>query len=79
MGMGFTDWLGFLGVMLLLAAYFLTSFNFIRTNSIVFMALNCIGAVLACVASILLHYLPFVILEGTWFVIALVSWIKRKG
>lgn len=74
--MNFTDWLGFIGVALILLAYFLNVTNKVRNNSYTFILLNLVGASLACIASVLLNYLPFIILEGVWALISLISLIK---
>lgn len=75
--MNFTDWLGFIGVALILLAYILNVRNKVRNNSYTFILLNLIGASLACAASILLEYIPFVILEGVWALISFVSFIRE--
>jgi hypothetical protein len=72
------DWLGFVGVFQILLAYFLNVTGKVTNNSLVFILLNLIGATMACIASILLYYLPFIILEGIWVLIALYSLIKYK-
>lgn len=74
--MNFTDWLGFIGVALILLAYFLNITDKIRNKSYTFILLNLIGASLACAASVLLNYLPFIILEGVWAFISLISLLK---
>ena len=70
------DWIGFLGVMLLLTAYFLSSFKIMKSNGLPYILLNGVGAATACFAAVLLHYVPFIILEGAWFIIAVVSLVK---
>ncbi|MCB0374854.1 MAG: hypothetical protein KDD04_02950 [Sinomicrobium sp.] len=77
--MNTVDWIGFSGVALLLAAYFLASFKMIRPGGLPYIILNCTGAAVACFAAVLLHYIPFIILEGAWFVIAVVSLVKLKS
>ena len=72
------DWLGFSGVLLLLAAYFLASFKIVKPGGLTHILLNCAGAAIAAVAAFLLPYIPFVILEGAWFMIAVVSLFKLK-
>ncbi|WP_298287394.1 hypothetical protein [uncultured Lutibacter sp.] len=76
-----TDWLGFIGVTLILVAYFLNVRNMVKSTHLSFILLNLIGASLACLASILLKYLPFIILEGVWALISLNSLIHyfKKG
>ena len=75
-----TDWTGFIGVTILLIAYFLNLSDFVREDSLTYLLLNVIGASIACFASILLKYLPFIILEGCWTlvsVIGLLNHLKR--
>ncbi|TRO64522.1 CBU_0592 family membrane protein [Christiangramia sabulilitoris] len=73
-----TDWIGSLGVFLILLAYILSVFGKLNQNHLAFILLNLLGASLACVASILMDYLPFIILEGVWSLVSLVSLIKYK-
>ena len=61
-----TDWIGFIGVGILLVAYFLNLSNKIQKDGKVYLLLNLVGGSIACAASFLLHYLPFIILEGSW-------------
>ena len=77
-----TDWIGFFGVTVLLIAYFLNLFSLLKKESLVYIFLNCAGAGMACFAAILLRYLPFIILEGSWTlvsVIGLCAWFFRKA
>jgi hypothetical protein len=79
--MNTTDWIGFIGVTILLIAYFLNLTNKIKKDSTSYLLLNVIGAGIACFASILLNYLPFIILEACWTLVSafgLISvWIKK--
>ena len=68
--MTLVDWIGSLGVFLILLAYFLNVTSKLESKHLTFILLNLIGASLACLAAYLINYLPFVILEGVW---ALVS------
>lgn len=74
--MNYNDIIGTIGVGLILIGYFANTFNFLKNNSPVFFTLNIVGAGLACYASFLINYWPFVILEGTWFLVSLVGLIK---
>jgi hypothetical protein len=74
--MTLTDWTGFLGVTILLAAFFLNLRDIITKDSLVYLLLNLIGAGIACLASVLLDYLPFIILEGCWTLVSLVGLIN---
>ncbi|WP_456422954.1 CBU_0592 family membrane protein [Lutibacter sp.] len=69
------DWLGFVGVFLILLAYILNVTNKVTSKSLLFISLNLVGASIACLASILLNYIPFVILEGIWALISFFSFI----
>lgn len=76
------DWIGTIGVTLLLVAFLLNLLNKIQQSSLSYIALNCIGAALACMASVMIHYIPFVILEGTWTivsVVALINFIRKRS
>lgn len=65
-----TDVIGFIGVAILLLAFFLQLINKISKDHYPYILMNLFGAALSCYASVLLNYWPFIILEGTW---ALVS------
>jgi hypothetical protein len=41
-----------------------------------FYVLNTVGAALACYASFLINYWPFVILEGTWTLVSIYGLMK---
>ena len=69
--------IGFLGVSLLLLAFFLNLFKFVRSEAYVYIALNLIGGALACYSSYLIDFMPFVVLEGTWSAVAAVALIRR--
>lgn len=69
--MNFNDWIGAIGVTILLAAYFLQLSGRIKSEGWTYPAMNVLGAGLACIASALIHYLPFVVLEGCWTAVSL--------
>lgn len=72
-----TDIIGATGVGLILLAYFLSTFGRLPNKSRSFFLLNIAGAGLACYASYLIHYWPFVILEGTWLLVSIAGLIKN--
>jgi hypothetical protein len=74
--MNFIDWTGFIGVTLLLLAFFLNLMDKIKTDSLTYLLLNFLGAGIACLASVLLNYMPFVILEGCWVLVSAVGLVK---
>ena len=71
--------MGSLGVAILLLAFVLNMLKIIRTESLSYLLLNFVGAGIACFASWLIPYFPFVILEGVWAVVSLVSLVKHLG
>lgn len=70
------DWIGSIGVFQILLAYALNVTGRTKTTDLLFILLNVIGAGMACVASILLNYIPFIILEGAWTFVSLMSLYK---
>ena len=81
MQLNLNDWIGFTGVAILLLAFLLNLLKKISSNSLSYILMNIIGAGLACLASWLIHYIPFVILEGVWTlvsVLALVGYFRKK-
>ncbi len=69
--------IGFVGVTLLLIAFFLNLFRLLQAESSAYLALNLAGAGLACASSYLIDFLPFVLLEGTWAIVAGVALMRR--
>jgi hypothetical protein len=81
MKLNLNDWIGFAGVAILLLAFFLNLFKKISSNSLSYILLNIIGAGLACLASWLINYIPFVILEASWMLVSLfglISYLRKK-
>ncbi|MFT3932462.1 MAG: hypothetical protein QM726_02510 [Chitinophagaceae bacterium] len=70
------DLIGFIGVAILLAAFLLNLIGKISKDGLPYMLLNILGAGLACYASFLINYMPFVILEGTWMLVSVFALIK---
>jgi len=58
------DW--FYRYFFILLAYFLNLSGRIKNGDLLYIVLNLIGALLALTASILLKYIPFIILETVW-------------
>jgi hypothetical protein len=76
--MKFSDVIGSIGVSILLIAFLLSLLGFLEQKSKTYAILNFIGASLSCYASVLIAYIPFVILEGTWAVVALWAFLRAK-
>ena len=68
--------IGSLGVALLLLAFLLNLVRVLSTQSYPYTALNFAGASLAGYASYLIGFVPFVVLEGTWAVVAAVALVR---
>ena len=71
-----SDIIATIGVSLLLIAFFLQILKVIKTESATYSLLNFIGAAIAGYASWLIPFMPFVILEAVWCLVALYSLIK---
>ncbi len=69
--MNYKDIIGTIGVGLILIAYFLNIFSLIQKDGKLYFIMNIIGASLSCYASLLINYMPFIILEGTWTIVSL--------
>ncbi len=65
--------IGFVGVALLLIAFLLNLLGLMRSDGRPYMALNLVGASLACYSSYLIRFMPFVLLEGVWALVAFVA------
>jgi hypothetical protein len=74
--MTYNDIIGSIGVWLILFAYFLNTIGAIKKDKRVFYVMNIIGAALACYASFLIDYWPFVILEGVWTLVSIYGLMK---
>lgn len=75
--MTFPEIVGSIGVGLLLFAFLLNLFERWSQKSLGYISLNIVGAGLSCYASILIGFVPFVILEGTWTLVACVGLMQR--
>lgn len=71
--MSFAEVLGAVGVSMILVGFSLNLFGLMQRRSYKYVLLNLVGGALACTASILINFFPFVILEGTWTAVAAVG------
>jgi hypothetical protein len=71
--MTLTDWIGFIGVAILLIAFFLNVSNVIQSDGFLYLFLNFIGAGISCAASVMLKYIPFMIMEAIWTIVSAVG------
>lgn len=77
--MSASDAVGSLGVALMLLAFLLNLAGRLGTGDRAYQALNAVGAALACWASWRIAFWPFVVLEGTWFVVSAVALLRRPA
>jgi hypothetical protein len=71
--------IGSTGVALLLVAFFLNLMKVMRSDGWLYLAMNLVGASLACYSSYLIRFMPFVVLEGTWAGVAAIGIARRFG
>jgi hypothetical protein len=71
--------IGSIGVALLLLAFFLNLFGFLATTSRIYSTMNLVGGSLSAFASYLIDFMPFVVLEGTWAIVALVALMRPRA
>lgn len=67
-----SDIIGSVGVTLMLVPFILNIADRLSNDSPFYIVLNLIGSAMACAASVMIQYTPFIILEGTWSLIS--SW-----
>ena len=75
--MSYNDWIGTIGVGLVLLAYFFNTMKMIPENGKLFYLLNVIGGAMSCYAAILIIFWPFVILEAIWTIVSIYGLIKN--
>ena len=75
--MNIADLMGTLGVGLLLLAFVLDLLDWLEEDGSVYLALNLVGACLACSAAWLIGFLPFVVLEGCWALVSAIALLRR--
>jgi hypothetical protein len=79
--MTISDMIGSSGVVLMLFAFLLNIIDRLDKDHPLYITLNIIGGVLACTASCMIQYEPFIILEATWTLIsmwALYDYFKKR-
>ena len=74
--MNLADIIGSIGVVILLIAFFLNLFGYLEKDDVWYSLLNVIGAALAGIASYLIPYWPFFVLEIIWTVVSVFGFIK---
>ena len=74
--MTYNDWMGTIGVGLVLLAYFLNTMKSVPENGKLFFMLNTIGGALSCYAAVLINFIPFVVLEAIWTIVSVYGLLK---
>ena len=69
--------IGSVGVALLLAAFLLNVMRLMSAEGYAYAGLNFAGAALACYSSWLIAFMPFVVLEGVWALVAAAALARR--
>lgn len=70
---------GTLGVSILLLAFALNLKGVWSHHSMPYLVLNILGALLACISSVMIRFWPFVVLEGVWTVSSAIMLIKQRN
>lgn len=68
--------LGSIGVTLLLIAFLMNLLKKWSQESLPYILLNTIGAGLSCASSVVIHFVPFIILEGVWTLVSAVALVR---
>jgi hypothetical protein len=74
--MKLSDVIASTGVIILLIAFLLNLYKRLPAESKAYSLLNFTGAGICCLASYMIKFYPFIILEGIWAFVALVSLFK---
>lgn len=76
--MSLSDWIGTIGVTLLLIAFALNITKKISPETPTYLLLNIFGAGLAGVSSYMIQFWPFVVLESVWVIASLLPLFKKN-
>jgi hypothetical protein len=76
--MSAVDYIGTIGVAILLLAYLLLLVKMLAVSSRVYIWMNILGAGLSTLASVFLKYIPFIILEGTWMLVSIFALFQAR-
>ncbi len=77
-----SDIVGSIGVVLMLSAFILNMIDKLDDDDLLYIVLNLIGGFLSCIASFMISYTPFMILEGIWTIVSIWGvhdYMKRHG
>jgi hypothetical protein len=74
--MSLAETIASIGVALILIAFVLNLAGVMDRGSRAYLFLNLVGALLACLSSVLITFIPFVILEAVWAAAALIGLLR---
>jgi hypothetical protein len=69
--------IGSVGVAFMLAAFLLNVLRYLRADGYAYAAFNLVGGALACYSSWLIAFMPFVVLEGVWALVAAFAILRK--
>jgi hypothetical protein len=73
------EWIGTLGVSILLIAFALNLLKKLQATSQLYLFLNMLGGALACISSLMIQFWPFVVLEGVWAISSLAMLLRLNS
>ncbi|HVS94768.1 MAG TPA: hypothetical protein VHE59_22170 [Mucilaginibacter sp.] len=71
-----SDIVASIGVIVLLIAFMLNLYKKLPASSRMYSLMNFVGAGICCYASWMVRFYPFIVLEGVWAFVALISLLK---
>ena len=71
--------IGSIGVTVLLIAFALNLLRILSAHGPAYLSMNLVGSVLAGISSFLIGFIPFVVLEGAWALVAGVALMRHFG
>ncbi len=77
--MNYSDLINTGGVSLILLAFILLTMGKTKQQDVTYNLLNLIGAGLACYGSVLIHAVPFIVLEAVWCIVAVYGLMKKAS
>jgi hypothetical protein len=64
-------------MVLILTGFCLNLFHMIETKSNIYIGINILGGLALTVYAVLIESIPFAVLNGIWFLVAVYSWARR--
>lgn len=75
--MSTSDWIATIGVSILLIGFGLNLLKIITSDSYLYLSFNFFGSFLAGVSAVMIHLVPFIVLEAVWAIVSLFGIIKK--